>query len=395
MALILTRSPYLVSRDDLDEGAQLTLEIGDYNADTIGFEVEKTIVFNYRNAYYLDVSPFLKDYLGRSYSYSTSSGAYTSDRSTRKQVLRYCRMTLSGELSGVSQADVVTEFFFTSGYLYSTDDFNYDFSSDLEANAYYAGSSDIVYKLENSNIELPVLRTTPTLIAGGSSEVDVSVVFYNKGEEVNVSTLTLTPDYSEFNAGEVDWGGFVEWGAQDGIIDEETRCSERFLKENPRFVADKAIVSANGVAKVIDIVTIPECKYNPYRIKFRNRYGVNEYLWFFKKSVKSISVNKESYRGNSIQSYSAGDGVKTYNHFNVNGRETLVMNSDWVDERMNESFKQMMISENLELYDFDKKKTYNINVVSEELQFKTHVNDKLINYEITVEFAHEVINNVG
>jgi hypothetical protein len=87
--------------------------------------------------------------------------------------------------------------------------------------------------------------------------------------------------------------------------------------------------------------------------------------------------------------------VKTYNHFNVNGRETLVMNSDWVDERMNESFKQMMLSENLELYDFDEKKTYNINVVSDELQFKTHVNDKLINYEITVEFAHEVINNVG
>ena len=52
MALILTRSPYLVSRDDLDEGAQLTLEIGDYNADTTGFDVEKTIVFNYRNAYY-------------------------------------------------------------------------------------------------------------------------------------------------------------------------------------------------------------------------------------------------------------------------------------------------------------------------------------------------------
>ena len=395
MALILTRSPYLVSRDDLDEGAQLTLEIGDYNADTTGFDVEKTIVFNYRNAYYLDVSPFLKDYLGRSYTYSTGSGAYVSERGVRKQVLRYCRMTLSGEVSGVAQADVVTEFFFTSGYLYSTDDFNYDFSADLEANAYYAGSSDIVYKLENSNIELPVLRTTPTLIAGGTSQVDVSVVFYNKGEEVNISTLTLSSDYSEFNAGEVDWSGFVEWGAQDGIIDEETRCSERFLKENPRFVADKAIVSANGVAKVIDIVTIPECKHKPYRVKFRNRYGVDEHLWFFKKSVKSISVNKESYRGNSIQSYSAGDGVKTYNHFNVNGKETLVMNSDWVDERMNESFKQMMLSENLELYDFDEKKTYNINVVSEELQFKTHVNDKLINYEITVEFAHEVINNVG
>ena len=62
---------------------------------------------------------------------------------------------------------------------------------------------------------------------------------------------------------------------------------------------------------------------------------------------------------------------------------------------MNESFRQLMLSEDVELYDFDTKETYSVNIITSDLTFKTHLNDKVINYEIEVEFAHEVINNVG
>ena len=101
MALIFARSPYLVSRDSLDEGAQLKLEIGDYDADSGGFEVEKTFIFNYRNAYYLDVSPFLKDYLDRQFSFI--GGDWVANV---QKLVRYCRITLSGNISGVAQSDV-------------------------------------------------------------------------------------------------------------------------------------------------------------------------------------------------------------------------------------------------------------------------------------------------
>lgn len=395
MALILTRSPYLVSRSDLDEGASLIVEIGDYNADTSGFEVEKTFTFNYRNAYFIDVSPFLNDYLGASYQYEGSLNGYISDRSGNRRNLRYCRITLGGEKAGVAQSDVVTEHFITRGYLYSTDDFNKDFSSELDANANYAGSSDVIYKLDDSDLLFPLLKTSENLIGGGLSNTDVQISFLNNGDVFSTGTYTLTPDYSEFMMSKVDVPSFVEWGEDSDMIDEETICSERFLRNNPRLPLDKIIIHSNGVSKVLEVKSIDSCKYNPYRLKFKNRYGVYEYLWFFKKSVKSISINKESFRGNSLPSYSAGDGVKTYNNFNTNGKETMVLNSDWVDERMNESFRQLMLSEDVELYDFDTKETYSVNIITSDLTFKTHLNDKVINYEIEVEFAHEVINNVG
>ena len=60
MALILTRSPYFVSRGNLDEGASLVLEIGRYNY--LGFDVEKTYTFDYRNGYLIDIAPFIDDY---------------------------------------------------------------------------------------------------------------------------------------------------------------------------------------------------------------------------------------------------------------------------------------------------------------------------------------------
>ena len=93
--------------------------------------------------------------------------------------------------------------------------------------------------------------------------------------------------------------------------------------------------------------------------------------------------------------YSSGDGIKTMNDFNVNGKEKITLNSGFVDEEMNEAFRQLLLSEEVTLYYYKENKTYNVNLGTSELQYKQHVNEKLINYTIEFEFAHEVINNVG
>jgi hypothetical protein len=50
--------------------------------------------------------------------------------------------------------------------------------------------------------------------------------------------------------------------------------------------------------KTLSVETIEECKYEPKEVHFVNRYGVEETFWFFKKNVKSITVEKETYRPN-------------------------------------------------------------------------------------------------
>jgi hypothetical protein len=71
-----------------------------------------------------------------------------------------------------------------------------------------------------------------------------------------------------------------------------------------------------------------------------------------------------------------------------------VLNSGFVVEELNESFKQLMLSEEVSLYDFNNNTFSAINITDSEIEFKTVTNDKLINYTINVEFANDVINNI-
>lgn len=402
MALILTRSPFFVSRGTLDDGASLTLEIGDYGG--AGFVTEKTYVFNYRNAYLLDIAPFIDDYLSDTFSW-VSSG-YQSDRGN--DYLRYVRVTLSGEVSGVPQADVVSEYFASKGYLYSTDEYNEDLSQKLVDNCYYAGSSDVIYKLDDSQLRFPLLSTEQTLIAGDTGR-SVDITYKKNGEVVkSVSSNFLSnssPSNYVFREEIIAFGLYDNYERRvkgfGGII-EDSKCLQDFFRDREIFDYDEIVLGANGTNKVIKVNTVSSCKHKPYRVTFLNKYGVEEDLWFFKRSDVTMSIQKESYRPSSIGRYNASSGfgyntpaVKTYADLNINARESIKLNTDWVDERLNESVRQMMLSDYIRLWDFEEDVVYHVTIRSSDLRFKTHVNDKLINYEIEFDFAHEVINNVG
>ena len=205
-------------------------------------------------------------------------------------------------------------------------------------------------------------------------------------------------DYTNFSYRENSSNSFDSYRerieTQDGIL-EESICLSNFLDDFKTEDYDEILISSDYGVHQVKVKTIEVCKHKPYKATFVNRYGIEEDLWFFKRSDTSLSVDKENFRGNSIGRYSAGDGVKTMSHFNVNGKEKIVLNSGFVEEEMNEAFRQLLLSEEVTLYDYKENKTYNVNLGTSELQYKQHINDKLINYTIEFEFAHEVINNVG
>lgn len=395
MSLILTRSPYFVSREDLDESATLQLDIGLYDTDLGGINVMKTYNLVFRSSFYIDISPFLRDYLGTDYEYNAFSGNYIS---TVSGDILYVRTTLSGTKNGVVQSDVVSSSFATDGYLYSEESFNKDFAGELRDNSFYAGSTDLVYKLDDANLSLRLLAVDVDHFSSPST--DYVDVIYKKNSEVLASKrVSFDYDYTRFSLRNVFSSGASSYEARvldaNGVL-EETKCLSDFLEDFRLEDYDEVVLaSKDGNVKNIKVKTIEECKYPTYRATFKNRYGVDEDLWFFKRSDKSITVNKEQYRSSSIASYSAGDGVKTMINFNVNGQEKIVLNSGFVEEEMYEAFKQLLLSEEVTLYDYNNNKTYQVNLGTSELQYKQHVNDKLINYTIEFEFAHEVINNVG
>ena len=156
---------------------------------------------------------------------------------------------------------------------------------------------------------------------------------------------------------------------------------------------DKIVIRNDTTVKRITVKTISECKYDPYRLTFRNRFGADEDLWFFKKSAKSLKTSKEDFTSNQFKAYNAGQVTRVKQQYNKNATESLTLNSGFVVEELNESFKQLMLSEEVSMYDFNRDVTSAININNGELEYKTVTNDKLINYTIDVEFSNTVINS--
>ena len=142
-----------------------------------GLNIQKTYNLSFRSSFYVDISPLLRDYIGIDYEYSAFNGSYISTISDK---IATVRTTLSGSKSGVAQSDVIDSHFITDGYLYSTDEFNEDFSTKLQQKSYYAGSTDLVYKLDDSSLTLPFLATTVDIFAANSTDT-IYVTYKRKG----------------------------------------------------------------------------------------------------------------------------------------------------------------------------------------------------------------------
>ena len=144
--------------------------------------------------------------------------------------------------------------------------------------------------------------------------------------------------------------------------------------------------------KTIKIERRSECKHEPYRITFINKFGALQSVWMFKRSDVSMSVENENYRGFTGSSTGYDISEHQYRNYNVIGKESISLNSGFYTEDMNEVFRQVLLSEKIWIY--YNEKILPVNIKSKELAFKTQVNDKLIDYKIDFEFAFDKINSV-
>jgi len=163
--------------------------------------------------------------------------------------------------------------------------------------------------------------------------------------------------------------------------------------------ADKSSIQVfdtddSTIKKTITISNICEPKYTPFKITFVNKFGAFEDLYFFKKTSEVTNVTDELFKKNIITNTSS-----TYNTYenqrgrmNVNAQTSLTMNTGFIKENMNQTIEELFYSENVFIrYE---NKTLAVIPKSKSLQFKTVLNDKLINYTVNFDFAFDRINNV-
>tara|TARA_R100000951_G_scaffold100219_1_gene90945 strand:- start:692 stop:1675 length:984 start_codon:yes stop_codon:yes gene_type:complete len=146
--------------------------------------------------------------------------------------------------------------------------------------------------------------------------------------------------------------------------------------------------------KTVSITNVCEPKFTPYKITFLNKYGAFEDLYMFKKTTEQLNVNSDLYKRNTIANstatYNTSEGQRS--RYNVNGVTNIKLNTGFIIENMNTTIEELFLSENVWIrYE---NKTLPILPKSQSLDFKTSLNDKLINYTIDFEFAFDKINNV-
>ena len=134
-------------------------------------------------------------------------------------------------------------------------------------------------------------------------------------------------------------------------------------------------------------IEVCEPKYDVMNLDFVNKYGAWQRLVLFKASFTNFDMTNNEYNLMS-SSPDYNPLLARRKTFNTNGMDKIRVNTGFVDESYSEVIKQMMLSETMLLDN----KPVKLNGKSIELQ--KSINKKVINYELTFDYAYHTINTV-
>ena len=251
-----------------------------------------------------------------------------------------------------------------------------------------------LFVLENNTFRVPIYTglNAPT------------VVFYKDGEIIASETFSYDQDssnqikYVSIYGDDVNWDTFEERVLEDGGVDfENSVCLQSFFNNYSIGAVDKIEVSGSGQKiQTIKVKVLEECKYEPKKVTFINKFGALQDMYFFKKAVEKMTVKKETYKANIL---SGGTYNRTHHvnrEFNVVGRESVTLSSGFLSEEYNEVFKQMMLSEKVWITNIIEtgEQVLPINVKTSNITYKTSLNDRLVEYTFDFDNSFDTINNI-
>ena len=319
-----------------------------------------------------NVAEIAKDYL----EYSISS-----DGSTDEDVPYYVDVFPVVYYDGVEHYENPHYFRAFLGYSYFEDGSDRDFDK-----AGLLSSSNLIVS-KGAGLEMPV---------DGSSTSKVIMYYDNEvvlEEDYTYSSLSSDQiRYAKANSFEqrvsLDSGTFESGNCVESkILTEATPSIDRI---------DVFVLNSDGVNVLntrVNVTSQCESKYEPIRLTFVNKNGAYERMWFFKRSSKSTNVDKEEYKANLWDKGTFNTTKHQNRVLTKNSVESLSINSGFYPESVNETINQLLLSE--QVWAEYEGKVIPVNISDSSMEFKTSINDKLINYKIKLDFAFNHINNIS
>ena len=373
MSKINARSPYYVSTGTVTNLTSCTLDLYIYDGlqeldrpSNPTYTIESTAVLN-KSVF--EISELVRDYFTNYFS-----GQYSS-------VNLWVDYQLTQFISGAAQTpQTMVELTAFYGYGYFEDGAN-------------PQNADTVLQTNRSILKL---ADTPAVLPLYINQ-DIDVSYLLNGQVVYSINLSFDDENTEqikYATNGVNGADmFEDRVIQDGGTFESNVCLTAFEDEFALLAVDEIRVSdEDGNLTIITVQDIEECKYQPYKLTFVNKYGALQSIWFFKRTNEVLTTKSEKYKSNIIQNNTYSTSRHQQKILTKNGSEKLTLNTGFYPEEYNDVFKQMQLSEDcwIEI----NSQTLPINVSSSSLNYKTHLNDKLINYTIEVDFAFDTINNI-
>ena len=249
-----------------------------------------------------------------------------------------------------------------------------------------------LFVLEDNTFRIPIYEAN-----------NPTVIFYKDGKVIATQNPTGGSDssvqvkYVSIYGDDTNYDTFKERVTEANATYEDNSCIQSFLNSYSIGAVDKITVSDSNGIETIKVNVIEECKYEPKKITFINKFGVLQDMYFFKKAVEQMTIEKESYKANTLSVYGQYSKSNHVNRdFNVIGKESISLSSGFLSEEYNEVFKQMMLSEKVWVTNILEtgEQVLPINVKTSDITYKTSLNNKLVQYTIQFDKSYDVINNI-
>jgi len=360
--IILSRSPYNFKLTPGITFDEITAEVFIYRGHKIddrpaiaNYNLSKSVVQVGQSAINFDIHKLVNDYVKNVYNGVGLSGAFTTFLLDSVWVYIDAKINLSG-----------LEQYQANQYLLAVDGFGYH--TDL-ANPEISTLPNIIYRRQK------VLTSIDNHIIYNDS--DYPLYFITEGlvsltvNGINIP-FTFSQDYSNQKIGYVNIANYI--GAS-------TSFSAVFFYD----ITEIPSVTINFTIK-------DECKFPLMNCIFKNKFGVWQTIPFNKLSKKSQDFTNESYNGliSNYGNYALNKHVKQT--YNVNGKEKITVNTDFIPEEYNLLFTELMLSEFIYLE--ENGQVLPVNLMKNSFEKKTKLNNKLIQYSIDFEYSFNLLNNI-
>lgn len=262
-------------------------------------------------------------------------------------------------------------------------------------NALLAQSNNTIIAHDDFGFSLPL-----------NAEKGVRAIFEKDGEVVKIDNITSDVTYSTSALPYTSTGGggidIISSAESDGYETYDNMYLTEYLRDFSNTRADKVYLERiDGDIEVVNIRYISECKYDPIKLTFVNKFGALQSVWFFKNHSVSMKVDQDSFRRNTLNGVnvlgiSEGEySTAQHQHKNLykTGKQSISLNSGFYPEEYNEVFKQMMLS--TDCWIKYNNKVVPVNISDSDISYKTSINDKLIEYSIKCDFAYDTINSIN